>query len=130
MRIVIADPKSGKSFQTELPKEKEAQISGKKIGETIEGGLVGAAGYTLELTGGSDNSGFPMRKDVSGSRKEGLLLTEGTGFHTKRSGERRRKMVRGNTYSSDIIQVNAKVVKAGPTPLDELFKTEEKKEEK
>jgi len=131
LRIVISDPKTGKSYQVELPKDKEPQLAGKKIGEKIDGGICGAAGYTLELTGGSDKSGFPMRVDISGSRRSFSLITEGVGFHTKRNGERRRKPVLGNVYSSEVMQVNSKVVEAGPTPLDELFKKEEgeKKEE-
>ena len=56
--------------------------------------------------------------------------TKGIGFFSKRKGERRRKMVRGNNYTQDIIQVNAKVVKAGSVSLEELFgkKEEDKKE--
>ena len=129
MKIVISDSKTGKSYQAEIVKDNEAQVVGKKIGESIDGSLVGAPGYTLELTGGSDASGFPMRRDVMGVRKSKLLLTDGVGFNAEQKGERRRKLVRGNTYSSDMAQVNAKVMKAGPTPLDELFgkKEEEKK---
>jgi len=128
MRIVISDPKSGKSFQAELSKEQQVLVIGKRMGEVIDGGMFGAAGYQLELTGGSDSSGFPMRKDVPGQRKASLLVTEGVGFHTKRSGERRRKMLRGNNFTADTAQVNTKVVTAGATPLDQIFvKAEEKK---
>ncbi len=129
MRIVISDPKTGKSYQAELENTKEGQIAGRVIGDKIDGGIVGAAGYTLELTGGSDSSGFPMRKDISGSRRSKSLDVEGVGFHSKRKGERRRKVLLGNVYSSEIAQVNAKVVDAGPTPLDQLFKKEEEKKE-
>jgi len=131
MRIVISDPKSGKSFQSEVSKEQEAQIVGKRIGEKLDGGIVGAAGYQLEFTGGSDSSGFPMRIDIPGQRKVSALITEGVGFHTKRRGERRRKMVRGNTFSSETMQVNAKVLTSGSQPLDQIFvKAEGEKKEK
>ena len=130
MKMVISDSKTGKSYQVEIAKDNEAQLAGKKIGDTVDGGVIGAPGYTLELTGGSDSSGFPMRKDVAGVRKTKILLTDGVGFHAEHEGERRRKLVIGNTYSSEVAQVNAKVAKAGPTPLEELFgKKEEKKEE-
>ncbi|HID73351.1 TPA: 30S ribosomal protein S6e [Candidatus Micrarchaeota archaeon] len=131
LRIVISDPKTGKSYQAELPKGQEPQLVGKKIGDKIDGGLCGAAGYSLELTGGSDGSGFPMRTDISGARRSFSMVTEGVGFHTKRKGERRWKALLGNTYSTEIVQVNAKVVEPGPTPLNQLFKKEEgeKKEE-
>jgi small subunit ribosomal protein S6e len=129
MRIVISETTSGKSYQAELPKEKEANIVGKKIGDELDGNLVGAAGYTLQLTGGSDDSGFPMREEVYGAVKKTILSSDGTGFHAKRHGERKRVYVRGNTYSSEIVQVNTKVIKAGTTPLDQLFKKEEEKKD-
>jgi small subunit ribosomal protein S6e len=129
MRIVISEP-SGKSYQFELPKEKEANLAGKKVGDELDGNLVGAAGYTLELTGGSDGSGFPMREEVHGSAKKPILISDGVGFNAERRGARERRYVRGNTYSAEIVQVNAKVTKAGPTPLEQLFPKAEKKENK
>jgi small subunit ribosomal protein S6e len=131
MRIVISDTKTGKSYQAEVPKDQEALIAGKRIGDKIDGGLVGAAGYQLEFTGGSDGSGFPMRADIPGQRKMPVLVTEGVGFHTKRDGERRRRVLRGNTYSADMAQVNTKVVAPGAVPLDQIFvKAEGEKKEK
>jgi small subunit ribosomal protein S6e len=128
MRIIISDPKSGKSFQSEVPKEQEGNLLGKKIGDELDGGFFGAAGYSLLVTGGSDKSGFPLRNDIPGDRKMKALITEGVGFHNKRKGMRKRKVVRGNTLSQDTVQINTKVVKAGANPLEDIFKSEEKKE--
>jgi small subunit ribosomal protein S6e len=133
MKIVIADPKSGKSYGIELPKDKESGLIGKKIGEKIEGGSLGADGYVLEITGGSDTAGFPMRKDVSGPRRVGVILTSGTGFRPQGKGVREKRNVRGNIISDQIMQINAKVVTPGAKPLEELFPkaaSGEKKEEK
>lgn len=128
MQLVLADPKTGKTYQKEIPKEMEHNVVGKRIGEEIDGSLVGAPGYTLMFLGGSDKSGFPMRKDVLGQRKAKLLLTGGNGFKPTRPGERRRKLIRGHTYSAEIMQVNAKVVNGQGQALDQLFpKKEEKK---
>ncbi|MDD5171407.1 MAG: 30S ribosomal protein S6e [Candidatus ainarchaeum sp.] len=129
MRIVISES-SGKSYQVELAKDKESSLVGKKIGDELDGNLVGAAGYTLELTGGSDNSGFPMRVEVHGSAKKLVLTSDGVGFHAKDKGARRRRYMRGNTYSAEIIQVNAKVKAPGAVPLEQLFPKAEKKETK
>lgn len=134
MKLVISDPKTGKSYQVELAEDKRAFLVDKRMGDKIEGRLIGAEGYELEITGGSDGSGFPMRKDIYGSRKIKAYLTGGNGFNPKRKGERRKKMVRGNTVSLDLAQVNLKVTKVeskvGSKKLDELFgkKQEEKKE--
>ena len=129
MRMVISEA-SGKSYQFELSKDKEPNIIGKRVGDELEGNLVGAAGYTLQLTGGSDGSGFPMRVEVHGSAKKSILTSDGTGFNASRKGERKRTHVRGNTYSAEIVQVNCKVKSAGPTPLEQLFPKGEKTENK
>lgn len=126
MRIVISDPVSGKSYQTEVNKDKEINVIGKKIGDQLEGNLIGAAGYLFELTGGSDGSGVPMRKDVHGSARKLSLMSDGVGFDASEKGERRRKYVRGSSYSSEIVQVNVKVAQTGVTPLEQLFPKKEK----
>lgn len=132
MKIVISDTKSGKSFGIELSKDRESSLIGKKIGDKVEGGVVGAEGYELSITGGSDLSGFPMRRDVTGPRRAKVVLTSGTGFRRGEHGVREARIVRGNIISDQIVQVNAKVVSAGTKPLEELFPKAagEKKEEK
>ena len=133
MKIVIADTKTGKCFGLEVPKDKDSSLIGKKIGDKVEGGLFGADGYELQITGGSDLAGFPMRADVSGPRRAGVILSDGPGYRKESKGGRAKRYVRGNIISDQIMQVNAKVVSAGAKPLEELFpaaakeKTEEKK---
>ncbi|MBI5222925.1 30S ribosomal protein S6e [Candidatus Micrarchaeota archaeon] len=131
MRIVISEPSSGKSYQLELSKDKESNIVGKKIGDSLDGNLIGAAGYSLEFTGGSDASGFPMREEVAGTARKSVLTSDGVGFHAPSKGQRKRKPFRGNTYSSEIMQINMVVKTAGSTPLEQLFpKTATDKKEK
>jgi len=128
MRIVVADPKTGKTYQKEIAKEMENSVVGKKIGDQLDGNIIGLAGYTLEFTGGSDKSGFPMREDVQGQRKVHSLLSDGPGFNPTRKGERKRKLIRGNTYSNETMQVNMKIINGQGQPLDQIFpKKEEKK---
>jgi len=130
VKLVVSDPKSKRAFQKEV---EEANLLGKKLGEKISGEAFGLTGYEIEVTGGSDKDGFPMRKDLPGTARKRLVLTAGTGFHPKRKGQRKRKSVRGNTISQDIAQVNAKVVKAGAKAINELWGVElkpTKKEQK
>lgn len=101
-----------------------------QIGESIDGGALGAAGYTLSITGGSDQAGFPMRGDVSGPRRSSLLLSAGPGYISTAKGSRRTRLVRGNTISDEIQQINLKVMTAGSKPLAEIFPPSAKKDEK
>ncbi len=130
MKLVMSDTKTGKTYQAEIPKEKEGSVVGLKVGETIEGGLVGAGGYKLQITGGSDKDGVPMRPDVSGGRRKKVILSGGPGIRVKERGERRRKTVRGNVVTADIMQLNTKVVEAGEKKLEELFPPKPKEEKK
>ena len=66
-----------------------------------------------------------MRKDVEGPRRIKSLLAGGIGFNPKRDGQRRRKTVRGNTISDDIVQINVIVDQKGEKNIDELLKSEE-----
>ncbi|OIO22078.1 30S ribosomal protein S6e [Candidatus Micrarchaeota archaeon CG1_02_47_40] len=131
MKVVISD-KNGKSYQAELPPERISSLLGMKIGDEVEGAFVGAAGYKLKITGGSDNSGFPMREDVSGPRRMSILISSGTGFRPTEKGERARKTVHGNQLDAEIAQLNTIVIQEGPQKLEELFKPKEgeKKEKK
>jgi len=128
MKLVVSDPKTGKTVQVEIPEDKRTLIVGKKMGQEIAGDDFGLAGYTLKLTGGSDNSGFPMKANISGSRKLKSLVSTGPGFKPKMKGQRKKKVLRGDTYSLDITQVNAMVAKPGAESLETLFPKGEKAE--
>jgi len=95
----------------------------------IEGAIIGLKGYKLQIRGGTDKDGFPMRKDVHGTERRRILISSGPGFKKKRKGERRRKGVRGNVISEFIEQVNVKVTKQGDKKLEELYGKKEKKKE-
>ena len=121
MKIVYSDKKSGKTAQLDVAKESEPALMGKKIGEVIEGALVGLEGFKLQITGMSDNMGSPSRKEIEGSRKAYALLSRGPGIIGARKGKRMRKLVRGNTVSVDTGQVNTVITEYGTKSADELF---------
>jgi small subunit ribosomal protein S6e len=125
-RICISDPKSRKTYQI----EKEApSLIGVRVGQKFDGGMIGLDGFTMELRGGSDKEGFPMRPEMDGSHRKKLLLTGGSGFNPKKKGLRRRKFVRGNQISEDIMQVNCKIVEGeGDVEMMLGIKKEEPKE--
>jgi len=134
LRIVISDPKTGKSVQRELKEDAVKPFHGLKLGQKIKGELLELTGYEFTLTGGSDASGFPMRKDIEGTAKKAILAAGGVGLRKKmRHGMRIRKTVAGNTVGPQTSQINLKIEKAGkedlfPKPEAEEAKAEDKKE--
>jgi len=120
-KVVVSDPKSGKAFQVEITGEKARAFIGKKIGDIVDGSAVDMPGYKLKITGGTDKDGFPMRPDIHGPVRKRVLLSSGPGFKPRRKGERRRKTVRGNTISEDIVQINTVVVEYGEKPFEEIY---------
>ena len=97
------------------------ELIGKKIGDVIDGGVVGLPGYRLRITGGSDKDGFPMRPDLPGAARRRILLTTGPGYRPKEKGIRRRKSVRGKEISTEIFQINVKIEEYGQKPVEELL---------
>ncbi len=103
--------------------EKRFRFEGMKIGDTINGGLIGFPNFEFQITGGSDSSGFPMRKDVHGPVKKKILVAKrGIGYNPIRKGQKKRKTVRGNEVTYDMTLINLLVVKYGDA---ELFKAKE-----
>lgn len=124
-KVVVADPETGKSHSVEAREPAARRLIGLRIGDKFDGEVVGLSGYELQVTGGTDGDGFPMRADISGSGRTSVLLASGPGFSPRKRGERRRKRVRGSRISDAIVQVNAKVVKRGEKTLEELFTPKE-----
>ena len=109
-KVVVADPKTRKSESKEIKDQDAAPLLGLKLGEEFDGSLLGVQGR-VKITGGSDRAGFPMRQDISGGVKKYVLMTEGVGFRKgSGSGQKRRKLVRGNTITEEIYQINAVLV--------------------
>ena len=119
-KAVVSDPKTRKAYQKDTD-EAGSGLVGKKLGEIVKGDFLGLAGYELQVTGGSDKEGFPMRRDFEGIGRKRLLLAGVPGFHPVVKGGRKRKSVRGNTISNQTAQINLKVSKYGDKPLEELL---------
>lgn len=130
IKLVISDPKIGRTIQKEVEEEKLRPFLGKKIGDTISGGVIDFPGYEFKITGGSDEDGTPMRPDVRGPTRKRILISKGVGVRNKkikREGNRLKKMVRGNQIVEEIVQINLVITKYGKKPIIEAQK-EEKKE--
>lgn len=120
--VVVGDPESGSSYQLEAEEQDANRFMGKSIGEEVDGGSVGLDGYTLEITGGSDEAGRPLNGEAGGPNLTQVLMKgRQTGYHPKRDGERRRITVRGREISDAVAQVNASIAERGSTDVDDLL---------
>ncbi len=134
------DPTAGgRSYSVDISGLNFNHFLGRKIGDVVDGLFVGEgddtlSGYKLEITGGSDRTGRPMRPDVSGAGIFSVLVSPGIGYKGKRyvkkrgrvyrykyDGIRRRRNLRGNIISQDTRQLNLKVIEHGPRSLDETL---------
>jgi len=109
-KVIVSDPQTGTSKVVEIEEARAAPLIGKKIGEIIEGATVDLPAHKVKIMGGSDKDGVPMRPDVHGGVRRNVVLSGGSGFNPERKGERKRKTVRGNVITDEIVQVNMKIV--------------------
>ncbi len=130
LRICVGDVKNAKTYQKVL-NEKEADVlKGLKIGDKIKGDNIGMSGYELEITGGSNDSGFPMRKGIESSGMVKIYAQGGVGIRKGKKGMISRKSVAGAVVDIRTTQLNLKVLTYGKKAVAECFGIEEKKEVK
>jgi len=130
-KLTISDIK-GKSISKELKDSDANPLLGLQLGNETDAVIVGLNGK-LKLTGGSDKSGVPMRNDIHGAARKYVLLSKGVGLQAAEIGQRVRKLMRGNTVSEEIYQINCKY--DGELPVeapaeDAAESTEEKTKDK
>ncbi len=128
--VVVADPESGATYQLDADEQDANRFMGKEIGDEVAGGAVGLDGYTLSITGGSDDAGRPMREDVAGPNlREVLMKAEGVGYEPDRDGERKRVTVRGREISDAVAQINAAITERGDESVASLLGIESEGED-
>jgi small subunit ribosomal protein S6e len=109
-KVIVSDPDAGTSKVVELEESRVASLIGRKIGEVVDGAIVDLPAHKLKIAGGSDKDGVPMRPSVHGGVRRHVILSGGVGFDPSKKGERKRKTVRGNVITEEIVQVNTKIV--------------------
>ena len=117
-KVIVSDPQSGTSKVVELEEARAAPFIGRRLGETLDGSAVDLPAHTVQILGGSDKDGVPMRGNVHGGVRRRVVLSGGAGFIPKNSGERKRKTVRGNVITDEIVQINMKIVERPAKPAE------------
>jgi small subunit ribosomal protein S6e len=117
-KIIISDRETGTSKTMELEETLALPLIGKKIGDVVDGSIVDLPGHKMQIMGGSDKDGFPMRPNVHGGVRRKVILSGGVGFNPKSGGARRRKTIRGNVITDEIVQINMKIIEKPKKPKE------------
>lgn len=120
-KVVCSDPETGRSYQIDVSGHHANSLVGKQIGDEIEGMFVDLPGYKLEITGGSDEDGFPMRPEIPSIGRKQVMVSQSKGFHPTMPGQRKKRTFRGNTISPEITQINMRVVERGNKDVEDLL---------
>ena len=117
MKLNIANPTTGQQTCIEVTDEKKLRIFyDLRMGDVVDADTLGDEwnGYQFKITGGNDKQGFPMMQGVLKSTRVRLLLKGGSKcYRQRRTGERKKKSVRGCIVASDISILNLVVVQKG-----------------
>ena len=127
LRICVGD--KANTYQKVLNDKEADVLKGLKIGDKLKGDNIGLSGYELEITGGSNDSGFPMRKGIESSGRVKIYAEGGVGVRKGKKGIIRRKSVAGAVADAKTTQLNLKVLTYGKKSVAECFGIGEKKEE-
>ncbi|KAJ3074389.1 40S ribosomal protein S6 [Podochytrium sp. JEL0797] len=123
----IANPALGTQKMIEIDDERKTRIFyDKRMSQDVKADGLGDEfkGYVFKITGGNDKQGFPMKQGVLRPGRASLLLSKGHScYRSRRTGERKRKTVRGCIVASDIAALSLIVVKQGDNEIPGLTDT-------
>lgn len=117
MKFNISDPSTGGNKKIEIDEEKYIRpFFDRRMGQEINGDVMGDdyKGYIFRITGGNDKQGFTMKQGILiAGRTRILFKKRGTTYRPRRTGERKRKSVRGCITGPDLAVIALRVVKKG-----------------
>jgi len=129
MKLNISNPITGLQKAIVIDDDKKlACFFGKRMGTEVAGDDLGDEfkGYVFKITGGNDKDGFPMKQGILIQGRTRILMSEGHScYRPRRSGERKRKSVRGCIVGPDLSVLALSIVKTGEQPIAGL--TDDKK---
>ncbi|GAV27580.1 40S ribosomal protein [Pichia membranifaciens] len=124
MKLNIAYPPNGTQKCIDIDDEQKLRVFfEKRMGQEVDGDSVGDEfkGYVFKITGGNDKQGFPMKQGVMIPNRVKLLLSKGHScYRQRRSGERKRKSVRGCIVANDLSVLALTVTKLGEQEIEGL----------
>ncbi|KAL9947022.1 hypothetical protein ACHAQF_002376 [Verticillium nonalfalfae] len=124
MKLNISYPANGSQKLIDIEDERKLAIfMEKRMGAEVPADSLGDEfkGYIFRITGGNDKQGFPMKQGVMLPYRTRLLLSDGHScYRPRRTGERKRKSVRGCIVGQDLSVLALAIVKQGEAELPGL----------
>lgn len=124
MKFNMSNPATGQQKMIDLDDERRYRVFyDKKMAQEVPGDSLGDEfkGYIFRISGGNDKQGFPMKQGVLLPHRVRLLLSDGHScYRPRRTGERKRKSVRGCIVGPDIAVLALVVIKQGEAEIPGL----------
>ncbi|XP_055676972.1 40S ribosomal protein S6 [Lutzomyia longipalpis] len=124
MKLNVSYPATGCQKLFEVVDDHKLRIFyEKRMGAEIEADPLGDEwkGYVLRISGGNDKQGFPMKQGVLTNVRVRLLLKKGHScYRPRRTGERKRKSVRGCIVDANMSVLALVVVRKGEKDIPGL----------
>ncbi|XP_010562775.1 PREDICTED: 40S ribosomal protein S6 [Haliaeetus leucocephalus] len=106
-----------RKLRTFYEKRMATEVAADSLGEEWKG-------YVVRISGGNDKQGFPMKQGVLTHGRVRLLLSKGHScYRPRRTGERKRKSVRGCIVDANLSVLNLVIVKKGEKDIPGLTDT-------
>lgn len=124
MKLNISNPATGAQKLIDIDDDKKLRpFMDKRISQEVDASCLGNEwkGYVVRISGGNDKQGFPMKQGVLTNNRVRLLMARGTScYRERRSGERRRKSVKGCIVDQNLSVLSLVIVKKGEEEIDGL----------
>jgi len=124
MKLNISHPATGAQKLIEIDDEKKLRpFYEKRMAQEVEADSLGDEwkGYVFRITGGNDKQGFPMKQGILTNGRVRLLLSKGHScYRPRRTGERKRKSVRGCIVDSNLSVLSLVIRRKGETEIEGL----------
>merc|ERR1712216_641961 len=121
MKLNISYPETGAQKSIEIDDDKKLlPFFDKRISAEVALDSLGSewTGYRFRITGGNDKQGFPMMQGVLTPERVRLLLRKGSKcYRQRRTGEMKRKSVRGCIVSQELSVLNFLIVRKGEAEI-------------
>jgi len=124
MKLNFSYPATGAQKLIDFEDEKKMRIFyEKRMGAEVEVDTLGDEwkGYVVRVAGGNDKQGFPMKQGILTAGRVRLLFTKGHScYRERRTGERKRKSVRGCIVDANLSVLALVIVKKGEAEIPGL----------